>query len=460
MHEQHRDVRRRHARDAAGLADGRRPPAHELLAGLARQPGQRLLPQRRRQHQVLERRGARGGALLALDVATVAHAHLQALGPRRRERRFHAERGERGAGAVRTGEQVQRAQRARSGEGTALPRRERRPGARARAVVVRRCAPGGILARRFALLRRRRRHAHDDACEPPLLRFDRRDLRAHALDLPARDEPETEADLGEPLVGVVGAQQQPMLRGGGEHAVGLAVLPRDEVVHQHADVGLVAPQHQRLPSQQLLRGIDTGDQTLRRGLLVTRRAADLAGEEEPRHALHLERAVELVRQHEVVLDGVARAQHLGALEPAHRADEPKLHVLGQARRHAVHVDLGHVAALGLEEHLVGIAFGELHHLVLDGWAVARPAALDAPRVERRVVQIRADDAVRLRVRVREPARHLLDLENLAPMRERHRRLVAALPLERVPVDRVAVEPGRRAGLEPSALEAQLGEALA
>ena len=46
------------------------------------------------------------------------------------------------------------------------------------------------------------------------------------------------------------------------------------------------------------------------------------------------------------------------------------------------------------------------------------------------------------------------------MRERHRRLVAALPLERVPVDRVAVEPGRRAGLEPSALEAQLGEALA
>jgi hypothetical protein len=46
------------------------------------------------------------------------------------------------------------------------------------------------------------------------------------------------------------------------------------------------------------------------------------------------------------------------------------------------------------------------------------------------------------------------------MRERHRGLVARLRLERIPVDRVAVEARRCAGLEPPALEAQLGEAFA
>ena len=51
--------------------------------------------------------------------------------------------------------------------------------------------------------------------------------------------------LGEPQVGVVVAQQQPVLGARGEHAVGLVDALGHQVVDQHADVGLVASQDKR-----------------------------------------------------------------------------------------------------------------------------------------------------------------------------------------------------------------------
>jgi hypothetical protein len=172
------------------------------------------------------------------------------------------------------------------------------------------------------------RHRHRHRREPPLFLRDRRELRAHLIELRAGEEPERESDLRQAFVRVLGAQQQPMLGGGGEHAVGLAVLARDEVIDQHADVGLVAPQHEGRLAAHPTRGVHPGDQTLRSGLFISRRAADLAGEKEPGHRLQLERGLELMRQHEVVLDGVAGADHLGALETAHGAHELELNSSG------------------------------------------------------------------------------------------------------------------------------------
>ena len=44
----------------------------------------------------------------------------------------------------------------------------------------------------------------------------------------------------EPQVGIVLAQQDAVLRAAGEHAVGLFGPLGDQVVDQHADVGLIA----------------------------------------------------------------------------------------------------------------------------------------------------------------------------------------------------------------------------
>src|SRR5690606_23265359 len=54
------------------------------------------------------------------------------------------------------------------------------------------------------------------------------------------DQAEFATLLGQAQVGVVLAQLQAILGPRGEHAVGLGDAARDEVVDQHAEVGLVA----------------------------------------------------------------------------------------------------------------------------------------------------------------------------------------------------------------------------
>ena len=62
-----------------------------------------------------------------------------------------------------------------------------------------------------------------------------------------------------------------------------------------------------------------------------------------------------------------------------------------------------VQALGLDKDLVRVLVGEAHDLVLDRRTVARAHAFDHARVQRRAIQPRADDVVRARRRVRDPA---------------------------------------------------------
>ena len=70
----------------------------------------------------------------------------------------------------------------------------------------------------------------------------------------------------------------------------------------------------------------------------------------------------------------------------------------QRGRDAVGIDRVVVQPLGLEENLVPVAFGEPHHLVLDRRAIARADAFDLARIDRRAVEIGADQIVRGRRR--------------------------------------------------------------
>ena len=69
-------------------------------------------------------------------------------------------------------------------------------------------------------------------------------LRGPKRSRPIRpDAAELHAFRRQPLVGVVDAQAEPVLRARGEHAVGLAHAARDQVVDEHADIGLGAVEH-------------------------------------------------------------------------------------------------------------------------------------------------------------------------------------------------------------------------
>ncbi len=74
---------------------------------------------------------------------------------------------------------------------------------------------------------------------------------------------------GQPHVGVVRAQQQPVFRPAGEHPVGFVRALRHQIIDQHADVGF-GPAQDELPLvPRLPRRVDPGHDPLGGGLLVT-----------------------------------------------------------------------------------------------------------------------------------------------------------------------------------------------
>ena len=107
-----------------------------------------------------------------------------------------------------------------------------------------------------------------------------------------------------------------------------------------AGVGLVAAQDDRLAAADLLQRVDSGQESLRGRLFVARGAVDLAGEEEAVDAANLQRRLELLGVHEVVLDRVAVARDHGVFESGQRADDGVLHVRRQRGRDAVEVEPG------------------------------------------------------------------------------------------------------------------------
>ena len=230
----------------------------------------------------------------------------------------------------------------------------------------------------------------------------------------------------EPPVRIVLPQQQAILGPRGEHAVRLLRAARDEVVNQHADVSLVAAQDERLFLPQSQRRIDARHDPLHGGFLIARGAVDLAGVEQVANGLGLQARQKLRRRREVVFDGITVADDVRALTPANRMDDGLLHVNRQTGRNAVAVQLMRVAAFRLQKDRVRLAPGEPDDLVLNGRAVARARGLDLTGVQRRAVEIGADDLVGALIGFGQVARQLRAWQFGGGETERNRRLIAML----------------------------------
>lgn len=83
------------------------------------------------------------------------------------------------------------------------------------------------------------------------------------------DESDTPPFWGQAQVRVVDPEQEAVLRAGCEHPVGLEASLGDEVVHQDADVRLVAAEGERRSPQALEGRVGSRNQSLGRGLFVT-----------------------------------------------------------------------------------------------------------------------------------------------------------------------------------------------
>jgi hypothetical protein len=123
--------------------------------------------------------------------------------------------------------------------------------------------------------------AHPAVAQPRLLALDGLALGLEAPPALLAHQAEPAAGLGQAQIGVVLAQQQPVLGAAGEHAVGLVGAAGDQVIDQHAEVGLVPARRPGLAPLHRQRRVGAGQQPLGGGLLVAGGAVDLAGEIEP-----------------------------------------------------------------------------------------------------------------------------------------------------------------------------------
>ena len=131
--------------------------------------------------------------------------------------------------------------------------------------------------------------------------------------------------------------------------------------------------------------------------------------------------------------------------------EGVLHVLRQTAGRALQIHLLGVLAAGLYEQRVAVLAGEAHHLILNGGAVARADTLDHAAVQRAALDIIQNDLVGLRVRVGNPAFHLIVQGCIGQKAEglQFAVRVAGLAFQLGKINAAAVHPGRGAGLEPA-----------
>ena len=252
----------------------------------------------------------------------------------------------------------------------------------------------------------------------------------------------------EAQIGVVFAQQQAIFGPAGKHAIRLRRALRDQVVNQHAQIGLVAA---REPGRLVFcppGRVQAGQQTLRGGLFITRGAIDLAGKEQPLDKPGLQPGIQLARVEKIIFDRITGADDMGLLKALDRAHQGQLRVIGQGSGDAVRIDLAGGQALRFDEDLMRRPVGKAHHLVLHGRAITRPGALDIAVIKRRAVQRGADDRMSALIGVGDMAGHLRGmLPGMAEIGKHRPGPRAGLNLQAAVVDGAPVYAGRRAGLQ-------------
>ena len=237
------------------------------------------------------------------------------------------------------------------------------------------------------LIIRRKRVRMDHCCRQPAalgvngLPFARERCPAVII-----NQAELPAHRGQSIVRVVFAQQQAVFGAARKHAIRLTDATSNQVVDQHAEVGFVTL---RIPARQfprLSRGIDAGQQALRRGFFIAGGAVDLPREEQPGDQFCLERRSQVARIEIVVLDRIARLRDRRIFKAGNGPYEFDLHFVRQAGRDAVRVHHVGGQAFGFDEHLVRALVREAHDLVFHGRAIARSHTLDVSAEHRGLVQ--------------------------------------------------------------------------
>ena len=163
--------------------------------------------------------------------------------------------------------------------------------------------------------------------QPVDLLFDGGVLFLHRPEPFLRHQADLIAPPGEPLVGVVLPQHQPVLAAGGHDAVGLVGALRHQIVDEGADVALRPGEDKGAFPFQLSRGVDTGHKALNGGLLVSGGAVELPRAVQAGHLLCFQGGQQGQGVDAVIFDGIGRTGHDRAAQAGYAMEHLDLHLL-------------------------------------------------------------------------------------------------------------------------------------
>ena len=175
--------------------------------------------------------------------------------------------------------------------------------------------------------RQGRRGGHAGVFQPLDLLFDGGVLLLHRPEPFLRHQADLIAPPGEPLVGVVLPQHQPVLAAGGHDAVGLVGALRHQIVNEGADVALRPGEDKGAFPFQLPGRVNAGHKALNGGLLIPGGAVELPRAVQAGHLLRFQRGQQAQRIDAVIFDGIGRTGHDRAAQAGYAMEHLDLHLL-------------------------------------------------------------------------------------------------------------------------------------
>ena len=147
------------------------------------------------------------------------------------------------------------------------------------------------------------------------------------------------------------------------------------------------------------------------------------------------------------------------LQSLDRMQHFALYIEWHGGRKALYIDFLGIQSHRLKKQLMARLIREAHDLILDGRAVARTDALDFAAVERRTVEVCADDLMRFRSRIGQMTYRAVIGRMVGLEGKRDNFILSLLHRKAFKVNRAAVDARRRAGLEALQTQSQTAQRL-
>ena len=191
--------------------------------------------------------------------------------------------------------------------------------------------------------------------------------------------------IHEPVTGIVLPKYKTALRPAREHAVRFISSFRDEIVDQHADVGVLPTEHERFLTTYGKRGVNPCHDPLCGSLFVSGCAVDLPGKVKSADSFRFKSMQEFARVYSIILDCVSVCEKHGMLKSWDGMNELLLYFSWQTVGESIWIDDCSCTVFRFQYDMMTRCMRKADNLVLYGGTIAHACPFNRSSIERTVL---------------------------------------------------------------------------